>query len=445
MAPQPPQERRLARLIAVLAVLALSAAACGSDEPDGPDGPDGVGSPDPPLGQDEAAPQPEGTEPLDAVPLTLAPVANLQYPTAMAARAGSSTLYVTEQAGRVRALRPGPDGVLSLVPQPVLDVSAEVGPDDPGGEPGLLGITFSADGSRMYLSYTASLAPEQGWLRRITEWQMAGDLPVAASRRGVLEVHKDHPQHNGGDVRVGPDGYLYTGIGDTAPVADAFETGQDPTDLLGGILRIDPSATAPGRAYGIPADNPWASGTFEGQAGRPEVWLYGTRNPWRLSFDRETGDLWVADVGDQRREEITFLPAAEGAGRGANLGWSQMEGTAQYRNRTEPDDHVGPIYDYPHSSGGCSVIGGYVYRGAAIPALEGTYVFSDFCQPDLQGLRVLEHGGVAVGALGASLPDSVLAFGEDADGELYVLSASGVYAVLPGDAGGPGVTATTSR
>jgi glucose/arabinose dehydrogenase len=414
------------RSLAVLA-LVIGLAACGSTDATG-----GASVADEPAAADDGSLVEGGFATLDEVPLTLAPVANLQYPTAMAARPGSTTLYVTEQAGRVRALRPGPDGVLALVPNVVLDVSAEVGPDQPGGEPGLLGITFSPDGTHLYLSYTANRGEGQGWLRRVTEWEMAGDLVVAGTRRAVLEVPKSQPQHNGGDVRFGPDGYLYTGIGDTAPVADAFETGQDPTDLLAGVLRIDPSDVGAGRTYGIPDDNPWATGSFEGQDGAPEVWLYGTRNPWRISFDRETGDLWVADVGDQRREEITRLPADEGGGRAANLGWSQMEGTVQYRNRTEPDGHVPPTYDYAHSSGGCSVIGGFVYRGGAIPALEGTYVFSDFCQPDLHGLRVEQDGSVSVGALGASLPDSALAFGEDADGELYALSATGVYAVLPG-------------
>jgi glucose/arabinose dehydrogenase len=421
----------------LLVVLLLAVAACGTTD-------EGATPTSRPPDDDESALVDGGVATLDEVPLTLAPVANLQYPTAMAARPGSSTLYVTEQAGRVRALRPQPDGTLALVPNVVLDVTGEVGPDQPGGEPGLLGITFSPDGSRMYLSYTVNLDDGQRYLRRVTEWQMAGDLVVASTRRGVLEVPKRYPQHNGGDVRFGPDGHLYVGIGDTAPVADAFETGQDPTDLLAGILRIDPTGTGPARTYGIPEDNPWAGGSFEGRPGAPEVWLYGTRNPWRLSFDRETGDLWVADVGDQRREEITRLPADEGGGRGANLGWSQMEGTAQYRNRSEPEGHVPPTYDYAHSSGGCSVIGGFVYRGTAIPDLEGTYVFSDFCQPDLHGLRVHDDGSVAVGPLGASLPDSALAFGEDGDGELYALSATGVYALLPASAGGPGVTATTS-
>ena len=335
----------------------------------------------------------------------------------------------------MRALQPGPDGVLALVPQPVLDISAEVGPDEPGGEPGLLGLAFSPDGSRLYLSYTSRLADEPGWLRRISEWEMAGDLPVPTSRRGVLEIPKRYPQHNGGDIRFGPDGFLYAGIGDTAPVADAFDTGQDPTDLLGGVLRIDPSTPVPGRGYGIPVDNPWASGSFEGRPGRPEVWLFGARNPWRLSFDRETGDLWIADVGDQRREEVNRLPAVDGGGRGANLGWSQMEGSARYRNREEPPDHVPPIYDYPHSSDGCAVIGGFVYRGTAIPELEGTYVFSDYCDPELRGIRVLPDAGIEVGPLGVGLADSVLAFGEDAEGELYVLTATGVHALLPADSG----------
>jgi len=422
---------------ALVVVLVVVLAGCGDTDPD-----DGGGAEGPDTADREAAAA--GT--LEPVPLTLAPVANLEYATASATRPGTGDLYVTEQAGRVRLLRPGTDGVLALDPEPVLDISEVIGPDEPGGEPGLLGIAFSPDGQHLYLSYTSNQGPDAGWLRQISEWQVLGDEVVAASRRPVLEFHKDYPQHNGGDIRFGPDGYLYAGFGDTAPVADAFSTGQDPDDLLGGIVRIDPSEPTDELGYGIPQDNPCASGRRDGQAGRPEVWLIGSRNPWRISFDRETGDLWVSDVGDQRREEITRLPAEDGehAGRGANLGWSQMEGSSQYRGREEPADHVPPTFDYPHRTGGCSVIGGFVYRGEAIPALQGTYVYSDYCQPDLHGIRVADDGTVTEGLLGSTVPDSPVAFGEDVDGELYVLTATGVYAMLPASAGGPGVTATTS-
>jgi len=409
------------------------AAACGDTSGSGPAADTGAGEDD--GGEDLGTGPVRELEPVD---VALAPVANLQFPTAMASRPGSDLLYVTEQAGRVRVLRPGPDGVASLDPAPVLDISTEVGPDEPGGEPGLLGITFSPDGSRLYLSYTHTLAPERGWQRRITEWQLQGDTVVPESRRAILDFRKNNPQHNGGDIRFGPDGFLYAGFGDTAPVGDAFETGQDPTDLLGGVIRIDPLNPDPGLPYGIPDDNPWADGEHEGEAGAPEVWLYGTRNPWRLSFDRATGDLWIADVGDQQREEINHLPAegapAAGPGAGANLGWSQLEGTEPFQGREAPEGDTLPIYDYSHEEGGCSVIGGYVYRGTAIPELEGTYLFSDYCRPEVRGLRVMGDE-VLAGNLGPELEDElVLAFGEDADGEVYVLTSTAVFALLPGQA-----------
>lgn len=431
-APRPRAWLGLALLVALLA-----SAACGSDGDDG-------GS------ADEDGPSIDEVEvsELEGIDLTIAPVANLQYPTAMAARPGTDALWVTEQAGRVRVLRPGLDGALSLDPTPALDISEEVGPDEVGGEPGLLGLAFSADGARLYLSYTHALGPDEGWDRRIAEWTVSGEQVVPGSQRVLLSFHKEHPQHNGGDVRFGPDGYLYAGFGDTAPVGDAFETGQDPTDLLGGIIRIDPARPEGEQAYGVPPDNPWITGEHEGRDGLPENWLYGTRNPWRFSFDRATGDLWVADVGDLEVEEITLLRADESgldAGRGANLGWSDMEGSQPYRGRDEPADHHPPLYDYEHSTGGCSVIGGYVYRGHAIPALQGTYLFSDYCAPTLRGIRVADDGTEAeVGELGAEPPDSAVAFGEDLDGELYLLTSTGVYAILDASEGGPGATSTTA-
>ena len=155
------------------------------------------------------------------------------------------------------------------------------------------------------------------------------------------------------------------------------------------MIRIDPTEQG-SRPYGIPADNP-----FTEDDGRPEIWLYGVRNPWRFSFDRVTGDLWIGDVGQYEIEEVDRLPAVDGldAGKGANLGWNLMEGSQEFAG-SAPPDHVGPVYDYPHSDGICSVTGGFVYRGEAIPDLVGTYVYGDFCASEVRGLRVSDEGDV---------------------------------------------------
>ena len=199
---------------------------------------------------------------------------------------------------------------------------------------------------------------------------------------------------------------------------DIFGHGQDRSTLLGTLARIDPDPPS-GRGYAIPPGNPFRSGEA------PEVWAYGARNPWRFSFDRLTGDLWIADVGQNSVEEIHVLPAADGWLPGANLGWPLFEGGERFAGETMPADLVFPVYTYTHDDG-CSVTGGYVYRGSAITALWGAYVFGDYCTGDLWGL-VRGPGGEAQRIdLGVSVPrNALVSFGEDADGELYVLSAAG--------------------
>ena len=237
-------------------------------------------------------------------------------PTAFATRTGDSALYVNEQAGRVRAVRNG-----TLDPQPVLDITDQVGS---GGERGLLGLAFAPDGSEMYVYYTNL----DGDIR-IDEYAMSGNSVNAGSRRQVLAV--DHPpasNHNGGQLSFGPDGKLYAGLGDGGAAGDAgpghVEGGnaQSLDTMLGKILRIDPTPSA-GRQYTIPSDNPFANG-----GGLPEIWAYGLRNPWRFSWDRKTGDMWIADVGQNQWEEVDFVPAGRGAG--ANYGWNRLEGTHQF-------------------------------------------------------------------------------------------------------------------
>ena len=231
---------------------------------------------------------------------------------------------------------------------------------------------------------------------------MDGEEADMSTRRRLMDVPDFASNHNGGDLAVGPDGFLYFAMGDGGGGGDPEDTGQNPDDLLGALLRIDPEAgSAAGPPYAVPDANPFKNG-----GGAPEVWAYGLRNPWRFSFDRATGDLWIGDVGQDAFEEIDLLPRASGGGRGANLGWSEMEGVEPYEGGREPPGHVRPIFTYGRDGGGCSVTGGFVYRGAAIPPLQGTYVYGDYCIGELRGLLV-ENGAVAdERGLGQVVPNS---------------------------------------
>jgi glucose/arabinose dehydrogenase len=246
-----------------------------------------------------------------------------------------------------------------------------------------------------------------------------------SSRRSILSVEQPYPNHNGGEIEFGPDGYFYIGLGDGGDAGDPEGNGQNTEVLLGKILRIDPLNPGNGQEYSIPSDNPFA----DGDGGAPEVWLYGARNPWRFSFDAETDDLWVADVGQNEWEEIDLLPAADGGGKGANLGWDRMEGTHSFEG-DEPDDDVLPVYEYSHDDG-CSVTGGVVYRGSAVPELAGAYLFSDFCQGTLRAIRVA-GGELADERVFDAETSSASSFGVDAAGDVYVASLEGpIYRIDP--------------
>jgi len=280
-------------------------------------------------------------------------------------------------------------------------------------ENGLLGVAFGPDGDQLYLSYTDTARNS-----RIVVVPMEGEVPQTGRARVLLALDQPACNHNGGEVQLGPDGNLWAGFGDGGGADDIFGQGQDRNTLLGALVRIDPDPPS-GRGYGIPAGNPFAS------SGAPEVWAYGARNPWRFSFDRRTGDLWIADVGQNRIEEIHVLPAADGWLPGANLGWPLFEGNERFSGSETPADLVFPVYTYTHDDG-CSVTGGYVYRGSAIAALEGTYVFGDYCTGDLWGLVRGADGTAERIDLGVSVPrNTLVSFGEDAAGELYALSAAG--------------------
>ena len=231
-------------------------------------------------------------------------------------------------------------------------------------------------------------------------------------------------------MAFGPDGFLYIGIGDGGRSGDPLGSGQDPSTLLGTILRIDPDGASDDLKYSIPDGNPYVDG-----GGAPEVWLHGVRNPWRFSFDSDTGDLWVADVGQNRFEEVNLLRTADGAGFGKNLGWNQMEGFETYEGGSEPADHTRPILAYGHENDRCSVTGGSVYRGELLPLFNGVYLFGDFCSGEIFGAQT-SPGGVIFRNLGLQLSRNVLSsFGTDEDGEMYVLSLDGgVFRIEPAPA-----------
>jgi glucose/arabinose dehydrogenase len=365
---------------------------------------------------------------LGAVQIDLQEIADLDQPIALAVRAGDPSLYIAQQGGVVRRIEVTTDEddesqEFDLERTPALDISDDVINE---GERGLLGLTFSTDGNRLYVAYTGTDDRQH-----LDEYEMGTDRVSGGSRRELLVIDDFAPNHNGGQIVFGPDGFLYWGMGDGGGSGDPSDSGQNPGDLLGSILRIDPDVAPEASdeaSYSIPDGNPFRDG-----GGAPEVWAYGLRNPWRFTFDRETGDLWIADVGQGTVEEIDFLPATggTGAGRGANLGWSDVEGNAPFNADAAPDGAVGPVHAYGHNGGECSVTGGYLYRGAAIPALVGTYLFADYCLGDIRGFVQRDGERVAEGSLGVSVT-SPSSFGEDTDGELYVLSLAGpVYRIVP--------------
>jgi glucose/arabinose dehydrogenase len=334
------------------------------------------------------------------VALRLTTVAAMGSPTAGAV-GPDGVVYLAERRGTVHPL------LGSGVGPAVLDLSADVGTT---GEGGLLGLAFASDGSEVYVSYTDTSGDTA-----LDAVAVEGGTIRPEQRRTVFTLDQPASNHNGGDVKVGPDGMLYLALGDGGGAFDPLGAGQDLTTPLGALLRIDPRAS---HTYAVPDDNP-----FVGWPGvSEEIWAYGLRNPWRFSFDHHTGDLWIGDVGQNLREEVNRVPAGEG---GANLGWSVMEGTVLLGS-AEPEDHLPPVHEYVRRGPeGCAVTGGFVYRGAAIPALRGAYLYSDYCVSSVRGLAVDGAGLLATWAELGIGGSSIVSFVEDADGELYVLELGG--------------------
>ncbi|MFE7340159.1 PQQ-dependent sugar dehydrogenase [Streptomyces griseus] len=342
----------------------------------------------------------EPAAPVQPVNASLTEVAKAQGPSAGAA-GPDDTLWIAERAGTVRVL----DG--SGLGSPVLDISDETTTD---GERGLLGVAFDKTFAHFYISFT-----DLEGTSTIDEFAVEDGQLQPDTRRTVLTQTQPYANHNGGDIKFGPDGYLYIAFGDGGSGGDPHGNGQKLDTLLGKLLRIDPSG---GEPYAIPADNPFVADANA----KDEIWSYGLRNPWRFSFDAGTGDLLIGDVGQSDWEEIDWAPADSKGGE--NYGWSSMEGTHPFRGGTEPANHVPPVHEYDRTGLGCSVTGGFVYRGEALPDLQGSYVFSDYCDGTLRTLQMADGEVTGVGDLGVSAGE-VISFVEGGDGELYVLGSNG--------------------
>ncbi len=334
---------------------------------------------------------PPPADPFASARITLRLVVQLDQPIAMAVRPTDGSLWIARKGGSVCRLSGGSCGSS----QSVASVST-------GSEQGLLGIAFSPGGSRFYASYT-----DPGGTSRLDEFHVLSDGRAdLATRRPIFSEPQPESNHNGGHITFGPDGRLYLGLGDGGGAGDqhgANGNGQDPGTDLGKILRIDPAGPTVQR------------------------WISGVRNPWRFSFDRAGGDLWVADVGQNAWEEVTWLPA--GAQQGRNLGWRCFEGSHAFAGCAPAGGHTGPIHEYAHGPG-CSITGGYVYRGTAIPALVGAYLYADYCDGQLRGFTRAGSTVRTHRSLGVD-PGNVVSFGQAGNGELYVLTTGAVYRIDP--------------
>lgn len=320
---------------------------------------------------------------------------------------GSGRLFVIEKAGRIRILEKD-----QLLNEPFLDITERVG--SRSNEQGLLGLAFHpqyAENGRFFVNYT-----DRDGNTVIARYQATSDAKIAdpASEVRLLGIDQPFPNHNGGVLAFGPDGYLYAGLGDGGAAGDPLENAQNTNSLLGKILRLDVDSAEP---YAIPPDNPFGN----------EVWAYGLRNPWRFSFDLQTSDLYIGDVGQGEWEEIDYLPA--GSPGGANFGWDHREGAHEYEGGG-PAGMIDPVAEYSHPEGGCSVTGGFVYRGG-MPEWNGIYLYGDYCTGLIWGL--VRSGDSWQEQQLFDVDVTITSFGQDDTGEIYLVSDSGsIHRLSPG-------------
>ena len=379
-------------------------------------------------GGQTAAPAP-GPHP--AIALRLEPInVSLDFPLFLTAPPGDTTrLFVVEKGGVIKVVDPATNFLIAIF----LDISSLV---STGGEQGLLGLAFDplyAVNRRFYVSYTD--VNGDSVIARYLANSINPNVALPAADRIIITVAQPFANHNGGMIAFGPDNYLYIGLGDGGSGGDPDNRAQNLADLLGKLLRIDVNTddfpADPMRNYGIPGNNP-----FVGQPSvQGEIWSIGLRNPWRYSFDRQTGDLYIADVGQSAREEVNASTFASGAGKGINYGWKIMEGTL-CRPPTSGCNMTGltlPLVEYDQSNGACSITGGYTYRGAAVLALQGTYFYADYCAGFVRSFRFVNGMATEQTDWAALRPGgNITSFGEDAAGELYIMtSGGGLFRIVP--------------
>ena len=379
-----------------------------------------------------------------ASPTTVRVATNLTRPVFVTAPRGDpERLFIVEQAGVIKILRSG-----SILARPFLNLSSIV--DDTGNEQGLLGLAFDPDydtNGHFYVYFTWDPGPGDD-ISRLRRYTVSSDPDSADTTSGfeIMRVFQPFTNHNGGTIEFGPDGYLYWGLGDGGGFNDPDDRGQDPLDLLGKMLRIDPTVddfpNDPDQNYAVPANNPFVS-----DAGvRDEIWALGLRNPYRWSFDRVNGDLYVADVGQSTWEEINWQSAASPGGE--NYGWRCYEGNASFNSLGcgPSTEYTFPIRAYNHGTDGfsCSVTGGFVYRGAAIPSLVGSYLYADHCSWQIYSFEVvagalqnLQNRSAELDPGGGLVLGEISSFGEDGLGEMYIVDLGRnnppgeVYKIVP--------------
>ncbi len=330
-------------------------------------------------------------------------IAEADEPLQVLSNPSTRALFVVEKTGRIRPLENGTLGA------PVLDVHTKV---SSGGEQGLLGAAFSPKGDWLYTNHT-----DDNGDTRITAYPFSSRAEETKAVE-LMKVDQPYSNHNGGGLDVTSDGVLWIGLGDGGSGGDPKGNGQNRKVFLGKILRIQPTSTPTAtKPYEIPPGN------LSGPGDRREIWAYGLRNPWRFDVDEVSKSIWIADVGQNDWEEINTVALSR---TGANFGWNNREGARPFKGRKRPANAIEPITTYSHSSGGCSITGGFVYRGTALPSLVGNYLYTDYCQGTLKRLA---PGSRKPQSLDVSIK-SPSSFGTDADGEVYVTSLDGAICKL---------------
>ena len=357
------------------------------------------------------APQEPEIKLLEPLPLAAMRVGEAEQPMVLISTPDGNGFLLGERKGQIKNLEVNDDGSLS-VGETLLDLSDAV---STAGEGGLLGMAFSKDGSELFVNYTA-----KPMTTRVSSFSFVNGFPDAdvEKEKKIIEIPQPYPNHNGGHLLLDDDGYLLIGLGDGGAGNDPHGHGQETSTFHGSILRVNPN-TPRGTPYVVPSSNPFIGTSSDFL---PEIFLYGLRNPWRFDFDPSNGDLWIADVGQDRLEEINLL-LAESYTDGANFGWASMEGTLK-RLGFKPDvDYHVPVHEYEHDDGRCSIIGGVVVRDGNLEGLEGSFIYSDLCDGKIRALAF--DGNQWVDHDLETVVELPISFTRASDGRIYVLSATG--------------------